>query len=1040
MKFLHLILFFWLIPYMGSGQSYEYTRYSEKDGLKSRFVYSINQDAGGNLLVGTGEGLYSYDGFSFREFNTDKGLINNFITCSEKDAQGGIWFGHDNGALTYLLDDRIDTINLSEFTHSRINQIVSRENELWVLTQNDGLLCRNAKNQWQQFKDGLDDFTLYSFHIDRFNRIWLGTDIGLLLLEISGKTFDYTFIDEISGSKVSCILPQNDKLLIGTEDLGIFILQLNEKDYNVDVLRFEEEEFNSYHVNSLFLTPIGDLWICSNNKGVLQLSAMVNGAYRKRKEHAGIKSIQSQSIRTCTMDREGNIWIGTMGEGLFKLQDSYLTLLSDKSDELRTVYSIFERNDTIWYGEKGEIKICYKSPDNIIDLIDGKNGLPDDAVTSMFIDTYGVTWIGTNEHGLFKLPRKGGKLRAVLLPTGGTLPRINAILIQKNIVYIASNYGVYQFLNDKLISHITIQSGLAVNTVKALYKDVKSSIWLATTTSQLSYLQGGEIKNMPSGIIEAPANIRCITEDNTGRIWVGTDGLGVLCISGDTLQIINKSKGLYSDYCYSIVCDQRNNLWVGHQGALTKINSLNGKIEVFDPSGQLNTDFMDNAVFKTSSGSILFGTSNGLLRYDPENDTRNEVEPVLRMENITINDTISSTTDKLALKYGKYNIRFDFIGISLKNAAGVRYQYFLEGYDNDWLPLTSQGNVSYNKLAPGNYVFHVRCYNSDGYGGYTELAVPVFLDKPFWQKWWFIAMCVITALLTMRFVIKRRERLYIENQKRLQNALDEATREVVEQKELLEIKNKDITDSILYAKNIQQAMLPSTSQLSEYFNEAFVLFKPRDIVSGDFYWVERFKQHIVVACADCTGHGVPGAFMSLIGSTLLKDVAGLAQVQSSADVLSILDTKLKEVLHKQSEAVSIHDGMDISVMDYNVDTKILRVASANRPVILYHKGEWVELRGDRQSIGGDIGEKKVFSIHEFEMQSGDAIYMFSDGITDQFGGAFAKKLKRSGLRAWLEESVHSDMHEQLSVISEHFNQWKGKEAQIDDVILVGIRF
>jgi ligand-binding sensor domain-containing protein len=374
MKFFKLILCFWLLPILGSAQSYEYTRYSEKDGLKNRFVYSVNQDERGNLLIGTGEGLFSYDGFSFKEFNTDNGLINNFITCSEKDANGGIWFGHDNGALTYLHNDKLDTINLSEFTQSRINQIISRENELWVLTQNDGLLKRNAHNQWQQFKDGLEDFTLYTFYLDRFNRIWLGTDIGLLLVEISDKTLDYRFIDEISGSKVSSILPQNDKLLIGSEDLGIFILQLNEKDYNVDVLKYEGEEFNSYHVNFLFLSLKGDLWICSNNKGLVQLSAMVDGAYRKRKEHAGIKTIQSQSIRTCTMDREGNMWIGTMGEGLFKIQDSYLTLFADKSDESRTVYSIYERNDTIWYGEKGEIKICYKSPDNVIDLIDTNAG------------------------------------------------------------------------------------------------------------------------------------------------------------------------------------------------------------------------------------------------------------------------------------------------------------------------------------------------------------------------------------------------------------------------------------------------------------------------------------------------------------------------------------------------------------------------------------------------------------------------------------------------------------------------------------------
>jgi len=416
-----------------------------------------------------------------------------------------------------------------------------------------------------------------------------------------------------------------------------------------------------------------------------------------------------------------------------------------------------------------------------------------------------------------------------------------------------------QFLNEKLISHITIQSGLSVNSVKSLYADIKGCTWLATSTSQITYIEQGEIKNKDSGFKDGVVQIRCIAEDNDGHIWIGTDGLGIVRISGDSIAVVDKESGIYSNYCYSIICDQRNNLWVGHHGAMSKINLLNGKVDVFDPSGELDTDFMDNAVHKTINGSILFGTSNGILRYDPENDTKNEIEPVLRFEGISINDSLVQFLNGIDLGYGKHNISFDFIGISLKKADGVKYQFYLEGYDNDWLPLTSLSSAVYNKLSSGNYVFHVRCYNSDGYGGFTHMSVNVFIDKPFWEKWWFIVACILILISVIRYVIKRRERLLIENQERLQNALDERTKEVVEQKELLEIKNKDITDSILYAKNIQQAMLPAVGQLNRYFPESLVYFKPRDIVSGDFYWVEEFGEIVVVACADCTGHGVPGA-------------------------------------------------------------------------------------------------------------------------------------------------------------------------------------
>lgn len=1039
-KIYSYILIF-LFPIFGNSQSFEFTKYSEKDGLKNRFVYTIDQDASGYLMIGTGEGLFRYDGFSFREYTTTNGLMTNFITCSNLDEQGVIWYGHDNGSLSKYHGGKIDTINLSQFTHSRINQVSGNHENLWVLSQNDGLIHKDKNNQWKQYKDGIEDYTLYSFYIDRWNRIWLGTDIGLLLATIEGDRIEFNFIDEISESKVSCILKDENNLIIGTEDIGLFTVNISHDQYSIQPLIFDELILSDYNTNGLFLSEAHDLWISTNNKGLIQLANFVDGQYRKKVEHFGPDGLNAQSIRTCTSDREGNIWVGTIGDGLSKIEDSYLTIFKPAKEDVSNVLCVFERNDTIWSGLNGVINISYGNPNNLIGTIDKTQGLPDDEITSLSKDESGTLWIGTAANGLYKMPVGAAKASVLKLPEGVSLLRVNDVLLQNNITYIATNYGVYQFLNDKLISHITIQSGLSSNGVKALYRDMKGRIWLATSTSQITYIEGGEIKNLQTGFDEALTQVRCITEDNSGNVWIGTDGLGIVKVSGDSIVVLNKNLGLYSDYCYSIICDQRNNLWVGHHGAISKVNLINYRIEVFDPSGLLNTDFMDNAAFKTIGGSILFGTSDGIVKYDPENDIKNEIEPILQFEDILINDSLSAFDQEIKLGYGKYNIHFNFIGISLKNATGVKYQYYLEGYDNDWSAITINSNAHYNKLGPGKYVFRVKCYNSDGYGGYTVISIPVFIDKPFWEKWWFIGGCLAIVIVLVRYLIRRRERLLIENQKRLQKALDERTKEVVEQKELLEIKNKDITDSILYAKNIQQAMLPAEGQLSKYFTDAFVYFKPRDIVSGDFFWVEQYDKTVVVSCADCTGHGVPGAFMSLIGTTLLKDVAGYTHVQSSSDVLTYLDSALKEMLHGQGDSVSIQDGMDITVMDYNTETGLLRVASANRPVFLFHKGEFIEIRGDRQSIGGNVsGEKKEFTLHEYYAQKGDTIYLFSDGITDQFGGKEGKKLKRSGFKKWLQEIIHRNMYEQQLVIHNSFEQWKSENPQIDDVIVLGIRF
>ena len=235
-------------------------------------------------------------------------------------------------------------------------------------------------------------------------------------------------------------------------------------------------------------------------------------------------------------------------------------------------------------------------------------------------------------------------------------------------------------------------------------------------------------------------------------------------------------------------------------------------------------------------------------------------------------------------------------------------------------------------------------------------------------------------------------------------------------------------------------MLPSRDALNKYFPESLVYYKPRDIVSGDFYKVEQFEKTVVVSCADCTGHGVPGAFMSLIGSSLLKEVSRNRMVQSAGDVLMHLNNELNRILHKQSEK-AIHDGMDIAVFDYNVETRIIKIASANRPVIFFHKNVWYELRGDRISIGEKSGDDlKSFTQHEFKAEPGDLIYLFSDGITDQFGGSNNKKLKRSGLLAWLKDIAHLTMSEQRQILKQNFKSWKGDREQLDDIILIGIRF
>jgi serine phosphatase RsbU (regulator of sigma subunit) len=450
--------------------------------------------------------------------------------------------------------------------------------------------------------------------------------------------------------------------------------------------------------------------------------------------------------------------------------------------------------------------------------------------------------------------------------------------------------------------------------------------------------------------------------------------------------------------------------------------------------------FADNACVRTTDGYVLFGTDRGILRYDPSKDKRNEIEPILNFNQVFINDSLWENLEEISLPYGNYQLEIFFTGISLRNPEKVSYQYFLEGNDLDWSPISNLNFARYQRLSAGDYVFKVRAFNSDAFGGTIIKTIHIHIDQPFWMKLWFWVLCALFLFVVIRFIVRRRERLLREQQEFLQHELDARTREVVEQKELLEVKNKDITDSIVYAKNSQKAMLPPHNVLSEYFADSFVFYKPRDIVSGDFYWAARFESKVLIACADCTGHGVPGAFMSLIGTTVLKEVARMKNVTSPQALLNTMDVEIFNLLNNKAQDFQIDDGMDMSVIEFDLETKKIRLSSANRPILIYTNNAFIEIKGDRRPIGGSMRrEEQSFEMQELQLEAGDIIYMFSDGITDQFGGPLGKKWKKSGLKSLLEKCANMGMDRQSEELKTQFNAWKGALPQTDDVIVLGMR-
>jgi serine phosphatase RsbU (regulator of sigma subunit) len=433
-----------------------------------------------------------------------------------------------------------------------------------------------------------------------------------------------------------------------------------------------------------------------------------------------------------------------------------------------------------------------------------------------------------------------------------------------------------------------------------------------------------------------------------------------------------------------------------------------------------------------------------MIQYNVNRDKGNKEAPVTSLLVVYINDKKVNISQPITLPYGIYKVRMEFIGVNYKAPRKVTYHYKLEGFDLEWSEPISEQYVRYNRLEDGKYTFYLKACNEEGICIEKPVEFSIRIKIPFWKAWWFYLIVVAVLTYSVIMIIKYRERKQRKFQEYLQLLLDERTAEVVRQKDELEDKNKQIMDSINYARRIQSCMLPSVKKLKEDFTDSFVFYRPRDVVSGDFFWFNKFKDdRYVLVCADCTGHGVPGSLVSMIGITLIKDIVLHKKVNSPADILVMLQNDFQETLNQnQGEALISNDGMDISVCEINKKTFVTKFSSAMRPVLIKTKKETIHLRGAKMPIGGvqaRLNPEGIFENQEVKLNKGDIVYLFSDGYIDQFGGEDDQKYMVGRFKQLIDDMYDKPMSEQHLIVKEEFDKWKGDKKQIDDVLVMGIK-
>ncbi len=1044
-----LAFLFFLHSSESGSQSFSFRTFQVEDGMCDRFVYTINQDRYGYLWFGTGGGLCRYDGFTFRANVITDSIPDGYVRTSYRDRNGILWFGHDDGSVSCFDGTHLHILNTGALTYSRINDIKEDiQGNLVFATQNSGLLVVDPQDTSSVRILDTGPLLVYSVEFTSENTLLVGTQDSVCIYSYRNDEGDPVFtgkIDSLPQTRFQKLFQGSNKTLYaGTSDMGVYSITPGKEGFsNVRIENLGETiGLEKDNIQNIVEDADGSIWLSTFRKGVVKLQRSGDSeSFSSHQIYNRENGLGYNDIICVFQDLEGNIWLGTYGNGLaLLLNEAFLFYDFEEKESGSNITALFENEGQFWLGSDNGITRTGKDFDGESRYYQWTGNLPGSRISSVYHDPEGRIWVGTNNQGVYLLDEESGRYTSVYDSRNSLENTINYITGQNTEIWIATSNGVliYDYQTGETLQFST-RDGLPHNKINHIFIDHVGRGWIATVSNRLYYIQDGKLSLGEEITYYTKKNeFQAVAVSEKGDIWAATYGNGLYHFLEDTTYNYTTRDGLISDYCYSLLLGN-NNIWVGHRLGFSRFIIPDTIITAFGRELGITSDCNPNAIVLDSEGAVVFGTNKGIIQYDPSRDRGNLIPPINNIVSISFSDKTVDFRNEIVMPYDKYKLKIDFIGLSYRNPELVSYQYKLVNYDDEWSEITRIPQVIYG-INDGEYTFLLRSYNRNWQTTEEPLAISFVIRKPYWKTWWFITLVAFILVGSVVVIIKVRERNQKQLQAFLEKSLDERTKEVVEQKEEIEQKNREITDSINYAQRIQASILPPVHKLRDAFPGFFIFYRPRDIVSGDFYWFDKIgEDRFIIVCADSTGHGVPGAFMSMIGSTLIKDIISRQDIIKPSDILRTLDNEITETLNQNVEAEHSNDGMDMIVCVINTSNKKVRFASAMRPIIYFHGGEQIYLKGNRSSVGGEIVEDKDFQDQELQMDEGDVIYMFSDGYPDQFGGPMGKKFKMARMKNLLDDIWKKPMEEQYEHVKNNFDLWRGSYKQVDDVLFMAIQ-
>ncbi|MCF8335058.1 MAG: SpoIIE family protein phosphatase [Bacteroidales bacterium] len=1063
------------------------TNFNVNQGLSQSSVTCFMKDKRGFLWIGTQDGLNRFDGYKFKTFKnkpTDtNSLSHNYINDIIESEKGLLWIATNYGLNRYDPVNGEFEVFLADSMRNSIpenpvfNLYQDDEGSIWIQTSRYLTCYAPETNNFTSYKYPGDYFNYYeadnNFAIlrDHQDRLWVGTNNGLnyfneALGEFNRYKYDSSDKQSLTNSKIQVIYEDNSgNLWIGT-DAGLNKFNRNTGDFK----RYYVDTMNIYHdvnnINDICIDKEGLFWV--GTEAGLYLFKPGEGKFEDPDNllhnSSRLTDIQINKISCFTSNI---IWVGTL-QGLVKLQKNLKDFRLYKKDDdnqplfadnlIASVYK--DKYNRIWVGtwNKGLYRLD-RETFRMERFIRQSPYIPGNDVHTLFPDSRNRLWIGTDQ-GVSYYDLKTRSFHFIEpshLQKIFTDNRIYSIdEDQSGRLWFGTRKGLHVYAEGDMRSfygNSNDTNSLTSSLVYDVMIDSNDTLWVATNKGFNKYLGSGKgfkqfrKKSLACHNCLASNEVLCLHEDSAGYIWIGTvGGLNRFNPRNEEFKTYTEQDGLPNNLIYAILEDDNGNLWLSSNMGITKFDPVSEIFLNFDIYDGLQAyEFNHLAAYKASDGEMFFGGISGLNSFYPDSIRRDTTIPNIEITSVEMvtnqekrtHDLLA--TDSLTISYKNNLITIEFVSLDLMQPSQNKYAYRLEGVENEWVNIGNRRYATFSNLAPGEYTFRVKGSNNDNIWNDKGTSLHIIVETPYWQS--DLALLIYGGLSISLLVLIfhwRNKRLKKKKQQRKER--ERFAQQIAKQKEELTNKNKSITDSLLYAKRIQEALLASNTDLNNLLKNSFILFKPKDIVSGDFYWIHEKDDKLFLAVVDCTGHGVPGAFMSIIGVELFDHIVNDQGITEVGNILYEMNKAIFTALSQEEDKTrSIRDGMDIALCVVDKKKRELEFAGAFRPMYLLRDNKIEEVKGDRFSVGlhEELMDATEITKSKFSLTDHDMIYLFTDGYADQFGGPEGKKYKYRRFRHLLLNIHKLPVVQQKYYLEKSIEDWMKDQEQVDDILIVG---